>query len=305
MNKQKQMMMFGALILFAILAIGAYFYFKKNNNKKDGPMKVTINPDGTLTMDDDPVVEHFLYSVNGVEGTGVSNDQPFHMRYYKNKATRVSVWKGMQNLPSEAPDCQNPDCVHFDVTNQVMTESMLNDVISEMEPDLMDFRKYLKSKDMETVDKFKAKWNQSPIDPFIFEHLIKGYAVYKGIAGAESATIHDDRVWKEIPLLDSDIMDLLFMIMIGRIRLQRKSTKDKYELQLVGGAGEVIPLKFGKDFPLFMGIMFTSIILTVTQGKSLGKITYNPPTTVLSMQELLLNLSSKMGPIYSDLDQYR
>jgi hypothetical protein len=300
--KQQKTLVLGMimLIFIAIIAVGGYFYYKKQDNKKDGPTNVTINTDGTVTLDDS-ATEHFLYSVNGVEGSGVSNDQPYHFRYYKNKATRGSVWKGMRDLPSEAPDCQNPDCVHFDVTNQAMTEEMINDVIPAMESDLRDFRKYLKSKDMETVDKFKAKWNQSPIESFVFEHMIKGYAVYKGIAGAEAVTSKNDPVLKEIPLLDSGIVNFLFLIMIGRVRLQRKNTKGKYELQFVRNTGEGVHLKFGRDFPLFLGILFMSIILIVTKGKSLGKVTYKTPATVLSMQALQTNLNSKMGNIFQDL----
>lgn len=296
MKQQKALMI---MLIVLALAVGAYFYYKLQD-KKDDPTNVTINADGTLTLNDESVVENFLYSTNGVEGSGVTDDQPYHFRYYKNKATRGSVWKGMRTLPKEAPDCQNPECVHFDVTNQAKTESMLNDVISEMEPDLRDFRKYLKSKDMETVDKFKAKWNQSPVNPFVFEHLIKGYAVYKGIAGAESMTSSNDPVLKEIPLLDSGVVHFLFLIMIGRVRLQRKN-KGKFEIQFVNSAGEGVSLKFGKDFPMFLGIMLMSIILVVTKGKSLGKVTYKAPATVLSIQELQTNLNSNMGPVFEDL----
>ena len=284
----------GILFILCIVAVIATIVYMKPffSGPSEIPETVKINADGTLTFTESKK-EYFIYTQNG-HGTTYTEDDPVHMRYYKNKATRVSIWNVSPDI-LKTP-CDEPDCVFVNTGDKETTTVLLNDIMDSLRPGLTDYRNYLHSKGINIYEykKKAGEKSEAEAEKFSFDILFMGYLEYKGIAVPPELSVS----WSEMFMSEfyNDIVIrfpivkhwMLFdFILMGAIGLKEKSD------------GKTILSMFrqeyliGIDMDISVSIIYIASIKSLVENKDIVNILYDPPPVTLSYKQIQENMTKK------------
>jgi hypothetical protein len=282
----------GILFILCIVAVIATIVYMKPffSGPSEIPETVKINADGTLTFTESKK-EYFFYPENG-HGTTYTEDDPVHMRYYKNKATRVSIWNVSKDI-LKTP-CDEPDCVFVNSGDKETTTVLLNDIMDSLRPGLTDYRNYLHSKGI-NIDEYKKKAgekSEAEAEKFSFDILFMGYLEYKGIAVPPELSVS----WSEMFMseyyrkVDSVIPPIarhwtaFHKVLMGGIGLKEKS--DGKTVLYVDGRENHLGINIGID----MGILLMAFTKSLVENKDIVNILYDPPPVTLSYKQIKENM---------------
>jgi hypothetical protein len=282
----------GILFILCIVAVIATIVYMKPffSGPSEIPETVKINADGTLTFTESKK-EYFFYPENG-HGTTYTEDDPVHMRYYKNKATRVSIWNASPDI-LKTP-CDEPDCVFVNSGDKETTTVLLNDIMDSLRPGLTDYRNYLHSKGI-NIDEYKKKAgekSEAEAEKFSFDILFMGYLEYKGIAVPPELSVS----WSEMFMseyyrkVDSVIPPIarhwtaFHKVLMGGIGLKEKS--DGKTVLYVDGRENHLGINIGID----MGILLMAFTKSLVENKDIVNILYDPPPVTLSYKQIKENM---------------
>jgi hypothetical protein len=282
----------GILFILCIVAVIATIVYMKPffSGPSEIPETVKINADGTLTFTESKK-EYFFYPENG-HGTTYTEDDPVHMRYYKNKATRVSIWNVSKDI-LKTP-CDEPDCVFVNSGDKETTTVLLNDIMDSLRPGLTDYRNYLHSKGINIYEykKKAGEKSEAEAEKFSFDILFMGYLEYKGIAVPPELSVS----WSEMFMseyyrkVDSVIppiakhWTLFHKVLMGGIGLKEKS--DGKTVLYVDGRENHLGINIGID----MGILLMAFTKSLVENKDIVNILYDPPPVTLSYKQIKENM---------------
>jgi hypothetical protein len=242
--------------------------------------------------------EYFTF-IENVNGTTYTEDDPLHLRYFTNKATRGSIWNGMKNTSSDMVNtpCDAPDCVFVNTADRETTTVLLNDVMDSMKPGLKDYRTYLNSKGLTTaIYKQNSIANEALRDKFEFDILFKGYLEYKGITVPGDLTVdnHGESdffkdIIKRFPIIQR--WRFIHQMLMGLMVLKEKGDGKiaMYSSTGQNGTGDLIELTIGTDIDLFVSLTFIGIIKILVEDKDIGGVLYDPPADILAYKQILAN----------------
>ena len=280
----------GILFIVCIVAVIATIVYMKPffSGPSEIPETVKINADGTLTFTESKK-EYFIYTQNG-HGTTYTEDDPVHMRYYKNKATRVSIWNVSQDI-LKTP-CDEPDCVFVNTGDKETTTVLLNDIMDSLRPGLTDYRNYLHSKGINIYEykKKAGEKSEAEAEKFSFDILFMGYLEYKGIAVPPELSVSWSEMFMSEYYVDSVIPPIAKhwtafhkVLMVG-IGLKEKS--DGKTVLYVDGREHHIGINIGID----MGILLMAFTKSLVENKDIVNILYDPPPVTLSYKQIKENM---------------
>ena len=295
----------GILFLVCIIAVIATIIYK--TRQSSGPAAsnletLKINADGTVSFTESKK-EYFLYTENGHEtenGIKYTNDDPIHMRYYKNKATRSSLWTITADILNTP--CDEPDCVFIDTSDRATTTVLLNDIMDSIKPGLKDYQNYFKSKGLT-----KATFTRDVIankaleGKFEFDILVKGYLEYKGITVPDDLTIlnHlESEFYKDVvtrfPVVNqwSTIDGVLRGFFMFKVK---DNGKTALYIDNEGGEPNLIEITIGTDLDVVKSVFLIGIIKTLAENKEIVGVMYDPPAVILSNKQLQENWQTKTG----------
>ena len=288
----------GILFLVCIVAVIATIIYKTRQSSgpaasNDNPETLKINADGTVSFMESKK-EYFIYTENGHEtenGTKYTNDDPIHMRYYKNKATRVSIWNVSQDI-LKTP-CDEPDCVFVNSGDKETTTVLFNDIMDSLRPGLTDYRNYSHSKGI-NIDDYKKKVagekSEAEAEKFSFDILFMGYLEYKGIAVPPELSVSWSEMFMSEYYVDSVIPPIarhwtaFHKVLMGGIGLKEKS--DGKTVLYVDGREHHIGINIGID----MGILLMAFTKSLVENKDIVNILYDPPPVTLSYKQIKENM---------------
>jgi hypothetical protein len=307
-NSNKSVVLIGLFIVCVLFAVGGYFWYKKKDDKDDddqdddnNEIVLEINSDGSLG-ETDGTRENFAY----VAKNDQPDTKPLFYQYYTNTTTRKSIWDGLSPVPESFPPCENPDCKYVEPSNKEEMQLMLDDVIQVFRRDIIDFRNFLKSVRLARPSKFMAKYKEydpagitglHPLnESFIFEEMIKGYAAYKQVPVPSEMTESNyyygyEDFYAQLPILNQ--IGFIMFIMFNKIRIVMNDRK-RY-LKITVNNNRSVRIKPGFNYPYFMFIMLVSLIKMIRERKNIRRIIYNPPSNILSEQELLDNRKTALN----------
>ena len=295
----------GILFLVCIIAVIATIIYK--TRQSSGPAAsnletLKINADGTVSFTESKK-EYFFYTENGHEtenGIKYTNDDPIHMRYYKNKATRSSLWTITADILNTP--CDEPDCVFIDTSDRATTTVLLNDIMDSIKPGLKDYQNYFKSKGLT-----KATFTRDVIankaleGKFEFDILVKGYLEYKGITVPDDLTIlnHlESEFYKDVvtrfPVVNqwSTIDGVLRGFFMFKVK---DNGKTALYIDNEGGEPNLIEITIGTDLDVVKSVVLIGIIKTLAENKEIVGVMYDPPAVILSQSQLQENWQTKTG----------
>jgi hypothetical protein len=280
----------GILFIVCIVAVIATIVYMKPffSGPSEIPETVKINADGTLTFTESKK-EYFIYTQNG-HGTTYTEDDPVHMRYYKNKATRVSIWNVSQDI-LKTP-CDEPDCVFVNTGDKETTTVLLNDIMDSLRPGLTDYRNYLHSKGINIYEykKKAGEKSEAEAEKFSFDILFMGYLEYKGIAVPPELSVSWSEMFMSEYYVDSVIPPIarhwtaFHKVLMGGIGLKEKS--DGKTVLYVDGREHHIGINIGID----MGILLMAFTKSLVENKDIVNILYDPPPVTLSYKQIKENM---------------
>ena len=280
----------GILFIVCIVAVIATIVYMKPffSGPSEIPETVKINADGTLTFTESKK-EYFFYPENG-HGTTYTEDDPVHMRYYKNKATRVSIWNVSQDI-LKTP-CDEPDCVFVNTGDKETTTVLLNDIMDSLRPGLTDYRNYLHSKGINIYEykKKAGEKSEAEAEKFSFDILFMGYLEYKGIAVPPELSVSWSEMFMSEYYVDSVIPPIakhwtaFHKVLMGGIGLKEKS--DGKTVLYVDGREHHIGINIGID----MGILLMAFTKSLVENKDIVNILYDPPPVTLSYKQIKENM---------------
>jgi len=288
----------GILFLVCIIAVIATIIYK--TRQSSGPAAsnletLKINADGTVSFTESKK-EYFAYPENE-NGTKYTHDDHLHVRYYKNKATRGSIWNvsDILNTPCDAPDCE-----FVDTADRETTTILLNDVMDSIKPALKDYQNYFKSTGLtKATYKQNSIANNTPGDTFHFDILLKGYLEYKGIAVPEDLTIlnyFESDFFKDISNTFPLVKQWYFISgILMDDKLLKVKDNGKTALYTDNGMGDLIELNIGTDIDVIDSLFIICVIKIIVENKDIGRVIYDPPTVMLSYKQLNENRSKKMS----------
>jgi hypothetical protein len=300
----------GILFLVCIIAVIATIIYK--TRQSSGPAAsnletLKINADGTVSFTESKK-EYFLYTENGYEtenGIKYTNDDPIHMRYYKNKATRSSMWNisaDIRNTP-----CDEPDCVVVDTSDRATTTVLLNDLMDSIKPGLKDYQNYFKSKGLTKATYTRdVLANKALEGKFEFDILFKGYLEYKGIAVPEDLTILnyiESEFFKDIvnrfPVVNQ--WPIIDVVLNDQVLLKVKDNgKTALYIDNEGGEPNLIEMTIGTDIGVVRSVFLIGIIKTLAENKDIVGVLYDPPAVILSNKQINENYGNKTGYIIEE-----
>jgi hypothetical protein len=288
----------GILFLVCIVAVIATIIYKtRSSGPASDPETLKINADGTLSFMESKK-EYFMYVENS-NGTKYTEDDPVHVRYYKNKATRGSIWNGMKTTSADMVQntpCDEPDCVFVDTADRDTTTVLLNDIMDSVKPGLKDYRNYLYSKGL-TNAIYKQQSQQMVKGKFKFDILFKGYLEYKGITVPDDLTLLNhsgSEFFKEIIKTFPIVAHWNFIGSMLTDALLKVKDDGKTALYLANHAGDLIEINIGADMDLFRGVFIIGIIKILIDNKDIGRVIYDPPAVMLSYKQMQQLMSTKM-----------
>jgi hypothetical protein len=290
----------GILFLLCIIAVIATIIYKTRSSGPAASNSETlkINADGTVSFTESKK-EYFLYTENG-HGTTYTEDDPVHMRYYKNKATRSSLWTITADILNTP--CDEPDCVFIDTSDRATTTVLLNDIMDSIKPGLKDYQNYFKSKGLT-----KATFTRDVIankaleGKFEFDILVKGYLEYKGITVPDDLTLlnhFESEFYKDVvtrfPVVKSwstidGVLRGLFMFKV------KDNGKTALYIDNEGGEPNLIEITIGTDVDVVKSVFLIGIIKTLAENKEIVGVMYDPPAVILSSKQLQENWKTKTG----------
>jgi len=280
----------GILFIVCIVAVIATIVYMKPffSGPSEIPETVKINADGTLTFTESKK-EYFIYTQNG-HGTTYTEDDPVHMRYYKNKATRVSIWNVSPDI-LKTP-CDEPDCVFVNTGDKETTTVLLNDIMDSLRPGLTDYRNYLHSKGINIYEykKKAGEKSEAEAEKFSFDILFMGYLEYKGIAVPPELSVSWSEMFMSEYYVDSVIPPIakhwtaFHKVLMGGIGLKEKS--DGKTVLYVDGREHHIGINIGID----MGILLMAFTKSLVENKDIVNILYDPPPVTLSYKQIKENM---------------
>jgi hypothetical protein len=299
-NSNKSVVLIGLFIVCVLFAVGGYFLYKKKDDKDDDDQNddnneivLEINSDGSLG-ETDGTRENFVYVAKNEQ----PDTKPPFYQYYTNTTTRKPIWYGLSPAPESFPPCENPDCKYVEPSNKEEMQLMLDDVIQVFRRDIIDFRNFLKSVGLARPSNFMAKYKE--YDPagitrydtelnqsFIFEEMIKGYAAYKQVPVPSEMTESNysdyEDFYAQLPILKK-MIGFIIAVMFNKIQIVMNDGKQYLKIKVDQNRSiQIIP---GFNFPYFMCIVFVSLIKMIRERKNIRRIIYNPPSNILSEQEM-------------------
>jgi hypothetical protein len=287
----------GILFIVCIVAVIATIIYKTRSSgpAASNPETLKFNADGTLSFTESK--KEYFYATENVNGTTYTEDDPVHARYYKNKATRTSIWNATLDI-LQTP-CDEPDCVFVKTSDRATTTVLLNDIMDSMRLGLKDYRDYFKSKGINRADyrnKAIAEGEKSVAEreKFSVDILFKGYLEYKGIAVPAELSVS----WSEMFMSEfyNDIVIrfpivkhwMLFdLILMGALGLKEKSD------------GKTVLSMFrqeyliGIDMDISVSIIYIASIKSLVENKDIVNILYDPPPVTLSYKQIQENMTKK------------
>jgi hypothetical protein len=319
-NSNKSVVLIGLFIVCVLFAVGGYFWYKKKDDKDDDDQNdddqnddnqdddnqddddqnddnneivLEIQSDGSLG-ETDGTRENFVY----VAKNDHPDTKPPFYQYYTNTTTRKPIWDGLSSVPESFPPCENPDCKYVEPSNKEEMQLMLDDVIQVFRRDILDFRNFLKSVGLARPSKFMAKYKE--YDPagitgldtalnysFIFEEMIKGYAAYKQVPVLSESNYSDyEDFYAQLPILKQ--IGFIINIMFNKIRIVMNDGKRYLKIKV--DKNRSVRIKPGFNYPYFMFIVLVSFIKMIRERKNIRRIIYNPPSNILSEQEMMDNI---------------
>jgi hypothetical protein len=288
----------GILFLVCIIAVIATIIYK--TRQSPGPAAsnletLKINADGTLSFIESEK-EYFIYTQNG-HGTTYTEDDHIHMRYYKNKATRTSIWDTKKDESTDRilnSPCDEPDCVFIDTSDIATTTVLLNDLMDSVQRSLKDYQNYFKSKGLTKATYTRdAIANNALEGKFEFDILVKGYLEYKGITVPDDFNILNHLgseffmdivtrfpVVKGWPLIDG--------VLKGHMLLK---VKDNGKTALYTDVeGDLREFTIGTNIGIVRSVFMIGIIKTLVENKDIGRVIYDTPAVILSDKKIKENL---------------
>jgi hypothetical protein len=290
----------GILFLVCLVAVIATIVYKTRQSgasTNDNPESLKFNTDGTVSMVKSNK-EYFTF-IENERGIKYTKDDPLHLRYFTNKATRGSIWNGMKNTQDDMVNtpCDAPDCVFVNTADRASTTVLLNDVMDSMKPGLKDYRTYLNSKGLTTaIYKQNSIANEALRDKFEFDILFKGYLEYKGITVPGDLTNNNHKesdffkdIIKRFPIIQR--WRFIHQMLMGLMVLKEKGDGKiaMYSSTGQNGTGDLIELTIGTDIDLFVSLTFIGIIKILVEDKDIGGVLYDPPADILSYKQILAN----------------
>ena len=292
----------GILCLVCIIAVIATIIYK--TRQSSGPAAsnletLKINADGTVSFTESKK-EYFLYTENGYEtenGIKYTNDDPIHMRYYKNKATRTSIWDTKKDESTDRilnSPCDEPDCVFIDTSDIATTTVLLNDLMDSMQRSLKDYQNYFKSKGLTKATYTRdAIANNALEGKFEFDILVKGYLEYKGITVPEDLTILNHLgseffmdIVTRFPVVKG--WGLIDGVLKGHMLLK---VKDNGKTALYTDVeGDLREFTIGTNIGIVRSVFMIGIIKTLVENKDIGRVIYDTPAVILSDEKIKENL---------------
>jgi hypothetical protein len=285
----------GILFFVCLVAVIATIVYKtrqssgaaSTNDTNDNPESVKINADGTVSMVESNK-EYFTF-IENERGIKYTKDDPLHLRYFTNKATRGSIWNGLENTSDDMVNtsCDAPDCVFVNTADRASTTVLLNDVMDSMKPGLKDYRTYLNSKGLTTaIYKQNSIANKALRGKFEFDTLFKGYLEYKGITVPGDLTDDNHKesdffkdIIKRFPIIKR--WEFIHSMLMGKYVL-----KEKGDGKIALYSGDLIELTIGTNIGLFVSLTFIGIIKILVEDKDIGGVMYDPPAVILSYKQI-------------------
>ena len=294
----------GILFLLCIIAVIATIIYKTRQSSgpaasNDNSITLKINADGTVSFTESKK-EYFIYTQNG-HGTTYTEDDPIHMRYYKNKATRTSIWDTSKDESTydriiNSP-CDEPDCVFIDTSDIATTTVLLNDLMDSVQRSLKDYQNYFKSKGLTNATYTRdAIANNALEGKFEFDILVKGYLEYKGITVPEDLTILNHLgseffmdIVTRFPVVKG--WALIDSVLKGHMLLKVKDNgKTALYIDNEGGEPNLIEMTIGTNIGVVRSVFMIGIIKTLVENKDIGRVIYDTPAVILSHKKIKENL---------------
>jgi hypothetical protein len=300
----------GILFFVCLVAVIATIVYKTRQSSgavstNDNPESLKFNADGTMSMVESNK-EYFAF-IENERGVKYTKDDPLHLRYFTNKATRGSIWNGLENTSSDMVNtpCDAPDCVFVNTADRETTTVLLNDVMDSMKPGLKDYRTYLNSKGLTTaIYKQNSIANKALRGKFEFDILFKGYLEYKGITVPGDLTNNNHKesdffkdIIKRFPMIKR--WGFIHQMLMGKYVLKEKGD-GKIALYSSTGkndTGDLIERTIGTDIDLFISLFFIGIIKILVEDKDIGGVMYDPPAVILSYKQINENINKLYAAI--------
>ena len=289
------------LVCTVVVVIAIIMYKKRQSSgpaaSNDNSITLKINADGTLYfMESEKEKEYFMYIENGT-GTKYTEDDHLHARYYKNKATRESIWNGLRPISAEDTTCDEPDCVFVDTADRETTTVLLNDIMDSMRPGLKDYRNYLDSKGL-TNEIYKQQ-SKAANGSFEFDTLFKGYLEYKGITFPEDMERTGSEFVREMiktfPIVE--YWQFIGSILMGKMLLKVRDDGKTALYLTKNDEGDLIEINIGGEMDLFKGVLIVGIIKILMENKDIGRVIYDPPAVMLSYKQMQQLMMTKMSTV--------
>ena len=291
--------------LVAVIATIVYKTRQSGASTNDNPESLKFNADGTMSMVESNK-EYFAF-IENERGVKYTKDDPLHLRYFTNKATRGSIWNGLENTSSDMVNtpCDAPDCVFVNTADRETTTVLLNDIMDSMKPGLKDYRTYLNSKGLTTaIYKQNSIANKALRGKFEFDILFKGYLEYKGITVPGDLTNNNHKesdffkdIIKRFPMIKR--WGFIHQMLMGKYVLKEKGD-GKIALYSSTGkndTGDLIERTIGTDIDLFISLFFIGIIKILVEDKDIGGVMYDPPAVILSYKQINENINKLYAAI--------